>query len=186
MMRRLRSASSIPRPAGIDLLSQRRTTMATIHNPAAIAAPIGTYSHGVEVPPNARWLYVAGQIGLAKDGSVPATIEGQTEVAWRNIAAILAEAGMQVADIVKVNQYLTRLDHFAGYAATRTKILGQHRPASTLLVISSLVKPEYLVEVEVVAAKAMPTRAAAKKPARAGARKPIGKTHAAPKRARRR
>jgi enamine deaminase RidA (YjgF/YER057c/UK114 family) len=160
--------------------------MAKVHNPQSIAAPIGTYSHGVEIPANARWLYVAGQIGLAKNGMVPATIEGQTEVAWQNIAAILADAGMQLTDIVKVTQYLTRLDHFAGYAATRAKILGGHRPASTLLVISSLVKPEYLVEVEVVAAKATPTRAAAKRPARAGVRKPAGKRRAAPKRARRR
>jgi len=160
--------------------------MAKIHNPQSIAAPVGTYSHGLEVAPNARWLYVAGQIGLAKDGSVPATIEGQTEVAWQNIAAILAEAGMQIGDIVKVTQYITRLDHFPGYAAVRSRILGAHRPASTLLVISSLVKPEYLVEVEVVAAKATPARPSAKKPARTGARKPVVKKRPAAKRPRRR
>ncbi|MCZ7566270.1 MAG: RidA family protein [Burkholderiales bacterium] len=159
--------------------------MTKLHNPSRIAPPIGTYSHGAEVPPNARWLYVAGQIGLAKDGSVPATIEGQTEVAWQNVAAVLAAASMRVADIVKVNQYLTRLDHFPGYAAARARHLGDHRPASTLVVVSALVKPEYLVEVEVVAARAAPAAAArvrerAAPPAkRTAARKPA-------KRARRR
>jgi enamine deaminase RidA (YjgF/YER057c/UK114 family) len=137
-----------------------------IHNPPAIADPIGTYSHGVEVPPNARWLYVAGQVGIRKDGSVPPTIEEQTEIAWQNVVAILAAAGMKVTDLVKITQFLVNLEDFPRYAATRAKFLAGHRPASTGLVIRSLVKPEYLVEVEAVAAKAAAApRAAAKRPA---------------------
>jgi enamine deaminase RidA (YjgF/YER057c/UK114 family) len=134
-----------------------------IHNPPAIADPIGTYSHGIEVPPNARWLYVAGQIGMRKDGSVPPTVEAQSEVAWQNVVAILASAGMKVTDIVKMTQFLVNLEDFPKYAATRAKFLAGHRPASTGLVIRSLVKPEYLVEVEVVAAKAAPAPKAAKR-----------------------
>jgi enamine deaminase RidA (YjgF/YER057c/UK114 family) len=134
-----------------------------IHNPPAIADPIGTYSHGIEVPPNARWLYVAGQIGIRKDGSVPPTVEAQSEVAWQNVVAILASAGMKVTDIVKMTQFLVNLEDFPKYAATRAKFLAGHRPASTGLVIRSLVKPEYLVEVEVVAAKAAPAPKAAKR-----------------------
>lgn len=159
--------------------------MTKLHNPPTIAAPIGTYSHGAEVAPGARLLYVAGQIGLAKDGSVPPTIEGQTEVAWQNVTAILAAAGMRVADVVKVNQYLTRLEHFPGYAAARARFLGGHRPASTLVVVSSLVKPEYLVEVEVVAAKAA-AKAAAKRPGAKAAAKKAPRRTAAGRRPRRR
>jgi len=137
-----------------------------IHNPPTIADPIGTYSHGVEVPPNARWLYIAGQIGMRKDGSVPPTVEAQTELAWQNIVAILAAAGMKVTDIVKMTQFLVNLEDFPKYAATRAKFLAGHRPASTGLVIRSLVRPEYLVEVEAVAAKAAPApKAAARRPA---------------------
>ena len=137
-----------------------------IHNPPTIADPIGTYSHGVEVPPNARWLYIAGQIGMRKDGTVPPTVEAQTELAWQNIVAILAAAGMKVTDIVKMTQFLVNLEDFPKYAATRAKFLAGHRPASTGLVIRSLVRPEYLVEVEAVAAKAAPApKAAAKRPA---------------------
>jgi enamine deaminase RidA (YjgF/YER057c/UK114 family) len=142
--------------------------MKKIHNPQAIAAPIGTYSHGIEVPPNARWLHVAGQVAVRKDGLVPATIAEQTVVAWENVTAILASAGMQVSDIVKVNQYLTEPAHFPGYASARARFLGDHRPASTLVMISALVKPEFLVEVEAVAAKAGTTRKPAKRPQRAG------------------
>jgi enamine deaminase RidA (YjgF/YER057c/UK114 family) len=144
-----------------------------IHNPPTIADPIGTYSHGVEAPPNARWLYIAGQIGIRKDGSVPPTVEAQTEVAWQNIVAILAAAGMKVTDLVKITQFLVNLEDFPKYAATRAKFLAGHRPASTGLVIRSLVRPEYLVEVEAVAAKAA-AMAAAKRPAakkRAGAKR---------------
>jgi len=136
-----------------------------IHNPPTIADPIGTYSHGVEVPPNARWLYIAGQIGMRKDGSVPPTVEAQTELAWQNIVAILAAAGMRVTDIVKMTQFLVNLEDFPKYAATRAKFLAGHRPASTGLVIRSLVRPEYLVEVEAIAAKAAPAPKAAKRPA---------------------
>ena len=136
-----------------------------IHNPSTIADPAGTYSHGIEVPPNARWLYIAGQVGMRKDGTVPLTVEEQTEIAWQNIVAILADAGMQVTDLVKITQFLVSLDDFQKYAATRSKFLGTHRPASTGLIVKSLVRPNWLVEVEAVAAKAAPVPTAAKKPA---------------------
>jgi 2-iminobutanoate/2-iminopropanoate deaminase len=154
--------------------------MGKVHNPSSIAAPIGTYSHGIEVPPNARWLHVAGQVAVRKDGSVPATIEDQTVVAWENVTAILASAGMKVTDIVKISQYLTDPAHFPGYAAARKPYLGDHRPASTVLMISALVRPELLVEVEFVAAKAALARQAAKRTAGAKA----GKKRAAGKRRR--
>jgi 2-iminobutanoate/2-iminopropanoate deaminase len=145
--------------------------MLKAHNPRSIAAPIGTYSHGIEVPPNARWLHVAGQVAVRLDGSVPATIEEQTEVVWQNILAVLADAGMGIGDVVKITSFLTRFDNFQRFAQVRAKFLGSHRPASTLLVISSLARPEFLVEVEAIAAKASAPRnrtARAKKASRAG------------------
>jgi enamine deaminase RidA (YjgF/YER057c/UK114 family) len=145
--------------------------MLKAHNPRSIAAPIGTYSHGIEVPPNARWLHVAGQVAVRPDGSVPATIVEQTEVVWQNILAVLADAGMGIGDVVKITSFLTRFDNFQTFAQVRARFLGSHRPASTLLVISSLARPEFLVEVEAIAAKAPAPRnraARAKKASRAG------------------
>jgi 2-iminobutanoate/2-iminopropanoate deaminase len=153
-----------------------------IHYPSTIADPAGTYSHGVEVPPNARWLYIAGQVGMRKDGTVPPTVEEQTEIAWQNIVAILADAGMQVTDLVKITQFLVTLEDFQKYAATRSKFLGTHRPASTGLVVKSLVRANWLVEVEAVAAKAAPAPTAAKKPA---AKKPAATKRPAAKRKKR-
>ena len=66
---------------------------------------------------------------------------------------LLEKADMTVADIVKVTQYLTRADDIAAYATVRSRVLGQVRPASMLLVIPQLVWPEILVEVEIIAAK---------------------------------
>jgi len=141
--------------------------MLKIHNPKSVAAPIGTYSHGIEAPPNARWLHVAGQIGVRPDGSVPATLEEQTEVVWQNILAVLADAGMGIGDVVKITSFLTRFENFPKFAQVRAKYLGSHRPASTLLVISSLARPEFLVEVEAIAAKASAPAGPARRPSSA-------------------
>ena len=147
--------------------------MLNVHNPRSIAAPIGTYSHGIEVPPGARWLYVAGQIGVRPDGSVPASIEEQTELVWQNILAVLADAGMGIGDVVKITSFLTRHENFQRFAQVRARFLGSHRPASTLLVISSLARPEFLVEVEAIAAKAPAPKNPARRPTprRAGSAK---------------
>jgi 2-iminobutanoate/2-iminopropanoate deaminase len=125
-----------------------------MHNPATVAAPTGPFSHGVEVPPNARWLYISGQVGIAPDGTVPADLEGQAEQCWRNVKAILAAAGMGVEYLVKCTHFLTRADDVAAYNKVRARHLGEARPASTLLVVAALARPGLLVEVEAVAAKA--------------------------------
>jgi enamine deaminase RidA (YjgF/YER057c/UK114 family) len=123
------------------------------YNPSTIAPPAGRYTHGIEVPPGARWLYVSGQVGRAPDGSTPNTIGEQTENCFRNIAAILAEAGMSFADVVKFTVLLTRDSDIAGFREARDRVIGEARPASTLLVVSRLAQPESLVEIEAIAAK---------------------------------
>ena len=122
-------------------------------NPKTIAPPAATYVHGLEVPPNARLLFVAGQTGMRPDGSVPGSIEEQSDQVWRNISAILAEGGMGIGDLVKVTSFVTKAENLKQYGAVRDKYLGDHRPTTTLLVISGLARPEYLVEVEAIAAK---------------------------------
>ncbi|MBM3568136.1 MAG: RidA family protein [Alphaproteobacteria bacterium] len=125
------------------------------HNPPAIAQPIGgTYSHGLEVPANARTLYIAGQVGLAPDGKLGATLEDQAEQAWRNIEAILASASMAPTDLVKIVTYVIDPRYIQGAREVRARHLGTHRPASTLVVISGLADPKMLIEIEGVAAKA--------------------------------
>lgn len=125
----------------------------TIHN-IGVASQIGAYGDSIEAGPNLRWLITSGTPGLSTTGELPAEITGQAELAWEHIVSMLDQSRMTVSDIVKVTQYLTRPEDIPAYAKVRARFLGQSRPASMLLVIPQLVRPEFLVEVEVIAAKA--------------------------------
>jgi len=124
------------------------------HNPPGIAPPAALYVHGMEVAANARWLFVSGQIGVHPDGRPGQDAREQVEIVWRNIAAILADAQMRLADIVKVTTFATSPDQLPVLKEVRDRVLGGHRPASTLLIVAGLARPEWLVEVEVYAASA--------------------------------
>jgi 2-iminobutanoate/2-iminopropanoate deaminase len=128
--------------------------MANKNHDIGVARQIGTYSDAVEVPANARWLITAGTPGLAPDGHLPPDITGQAKSAWTHIVKCLEQAGMTVDDIVKVTQYLVHPADIAAYAKVRALFLGNARPASMLLVVPALVRAEFLVEVEVQAARA--------------------------------
>jgi 2-iminobutanoate/2-iminopropanoate deaminase len=93
-----------------------------------------------------------GNAGLSLTGDIPKDISGQAELAWGHIVKMLERAGMTGGDIVKVTQYLTRAEDVPAYAKVRRRYLGEARPSSMLLVVSELVWPQFLVEVEVVAA----------------------------------
>jgi enamine deaminase RidA (YjgF/YER057c/UK114 family) len=122
-------------------------------NPETIAPPQGAYSHAVEIPAGSNVLHVSGQVGVAPDGTVPSDFRGQAENAWFNLARILEHNGMGMADVVKVSQFLTRAEDMPAYREVRGKYLGDRQPASTLLIVAGLASPEFLVEVEIVAAK---------------------------------
>ena len=124
----------------------------TIHD-IGVARQIGTYSDAVEAPANARWLVTAGTPGLGMDGKLPADITGQAELAWTHIIAMLKRADMTVHDLVKVTQYLVRACDIPAYAKVRSHVLGDARPASMLLIVPGLVRPEFLLEIEACAVR---------------------------------
>jgi 2-iminobutanoate/2-iminopropanoate deaminase len=119
-----------------------------------VASQIGAYSDAIEAGSNLRWLITSGTPGLSTNGELPKDIAGQADLAWKHIARMLDRAGMTVADIVKVTQYLIRAEDIPAYAKVRSTFLRDARPASMLLVVPQLVRPEFLLEVEVIAAKA--------------------------------
>lgn len=125
------------------------------HNPETIAGPFGRYSHAVEVAPGVRWLHVSGQVGVKPDGSTAEGIEAQARTALENVRALLAGAGMATGDLVKMTVFVTDFRYADAYRAARDAVLGEDaRVASTLLAVTALAKPEWLIEVEAVAAKA--------------------------------
>jgi 2-iminobutanoate/2-iminopropanoate deaminase len=119
-----------------------------------IASQIGKYSDAVAVEPNLRWLVISGTPGLSTTGDRPGDIAGQARLAWEHIVRMPERAGMTTADVVKVTQYLTRPEDIPADAEVRTRFLGEARPASMLLVIPQLVRPDFVVEVEIIAARA--------------------------------
>lgn len=124
--------------------------------PPTIAPPFAAYAHGVEVPAGARLVVTSGQLALAADGSVPTGAEAQAALCFQNCAAILAQAGMGPADVIRINAFVTDRAHMPGYMSARdTWLKGLRRlPASTLVIVTGFTRPEFLVEVEVTAAKA--------------------------------
>ena len=122
-------------------------------SPAAIRAPFARYSHGLLVAPGARMLFASGQLGVAADDTVPEDIEAQAVLCFENIGAILAEAGMSLADVVRFNAFVTDRAYFPVYGAVRSRYVAGDAFASTLVVVSGFTRPEFKIEVEVTAAR---------------------------------
>jgi enamine deaminase RidA (YjgF/YER057c/UK114 family) len=120
--------------------------------PKTIRAPFARYSHGIEVPAGARLVFVSGQLGIDADDTIPEGVEAQAERCFANVAAVLAEAALELKDVVRINAYVTAREHLAGYMRVRDRLVGDPPPASTLMIVSGFARPEFLVEVEVVAA----------------------------------
>ncbi|WP_417310237.1 RidA family protein [Devosia sp.] len=121
-------------------------------SPPSIHPPFAPYSHGVELPPGARTVLCSGQLGITADGTIPPDCAGQAKVCFDNIFAILAEASMGPADIVKINAYVTGREHLKPYMEVRNGLFGDPLPASTLMIVSGFARPEFVVEIEAIAA----------------------------------
>jgi 2-iminobutanoate/2-iminopropanoate deaminase len=121
-------------------------------SPTDIRKPFARYSHGMEVGEGSRLVLCSGQLGIAPDDAVPSGVEAQAELCFDNIAAILGEAGLTLRDVVKLNAYVTGREHMAGYMAVRDRYVGDPPPASTLMIVSGFTRPEFVVEIEAIAA----------------------------------
>jgi|SRR5271166_3057393 len=124
-------------------------------NPTTIHPPFANYAHGVEVAPPSRMVFCSGQLGIGADGAVPEDVEGQARLCFRAIAAILGDAGMSLADLVRLNAYVSAAEHLKGYMKVRDEFVTSAPAASTLMVVQGFARPEFKVEVEAVAAKAV-------------------------------
>lgn len=122
-----------------------------IHDVGA-AKMIGRYSDAIEVEAGLRWLYSSGTPGILPPGELPEGIEAQTRIAWDYIMQMLERAGMTVNDLIKVTATLINAEDIPGYVKVRGEFLGDVRPAFMLQVVTQLIRPDVLVEVEIIAA----------------------------------
>lgn len=125
----------------------------TTFNPPSVRAPFGAYNHGLCIPPGASLLVTSGQLGIRPDDTIPADVTGQAEICFEAIGAILREADMSYEDVIRISGFVTRREDFADYMAVRDRFTGSIKPVSTLLVVGGFTRAEFLVEVEVTAAK---------------------------------
>ncbi len=121
--------------------------------PDTIAPPFARYSHGIKASSTGSIVATSGQLGLRKDGTIPATTREQADVCFANIDEILKSADMARDHIIRVNAYVTDRVHMAEYMQARDAYLAEVEvpPASTLMIVSGFTKPEFTVEIEVLA-----------------------------------
>jgi 2-iminobutanoate/2-iminopropanoate deaminase len=121
--------------------------------PAGIAPPAANYAHAVLSEAPTRLLHTAGVVAARPDGTVPDGVAEQADVVWANIGAILGEAGMEPADVVSITTYVVAGEPLAPIMAARDRFLGGQLAASTLVTVPALARPEWRVEIAVVAAR---------------------------------
>jgi 2-iminobutanoate/2-iminopropanoate deaminase len=121
--------------------------------PPSIRPPFANYSHAVEVPVGCRLLFASGQVGITKEDAIPDDAGAQTELCFEAIGAVLEAAGMGYADIVRIDAFVTDRAHLKAYMEARDRYVASPPPASTLMIVSGFSRPEFKVEVEIVAAK---------------------------------
>lgn len=114
-------------------------------------APFSRYSQAMRVSAGKDLVFVSGQVGVDTDGKLADSEKGQHEQCWRNILAILADQGLGAKDIIEMTVYITTSDGVPIYREVRDDMLDGHEAASTLLIISGLANPDWLVEIGVVA-----------------------------------
>lgn len=122
--------------------------------PPELAAPLARYVHAVAVDTPGRMLFASGQLAVARDGTVPEGIDAQCDLIFANLDAILRAGGMDRGDVVRVNAFVIARDDLKPYMAARDRWFAGHEPpASTLMMVSGFTRPEFRVEIEIVAAK---------------------------------
>jgi len=122
------------------------------HSPAeGIYPATDDYIHAIEVVAPQRFLFVSGTMGLDPEGQPGADLDSQLVLIWNNIRTILASADMSTDSIVRLTSYLRSADYAEANAAARIAALGTRR-IPTIAIIAETLSPDWLVEIEVVAA----------------------------------
>ena len=124
--------------------------MADAFDPPGVAVPFGIFSNAAWQPPG-RVLHVSGQVGVDADWNVAGDMVAQTRQTLENIQAILASAGGVMDDIVSVIVYVTEMEPLMDIHKVREEFFSKPYPASTLVQVAALVKPEFVIEISAVA-----------------------------------
>src|SRR3954447_2440218 len=121
-------------------------------NPPTLSKPTG-YTHIVEVTGPNRTIYISGQVAFDKDGKVVGAgdMKAQAEQVFKNLEAALTAAGAKFSDVVKMNSYTSDMSKVQAVRDVRARYFKDATPASTFVEVKGLIRPELLLEIEVVA-----------------------------------
>ena len=111
------------------------------------------YAQAVKVSGAQTVLYIAGQVAYDDSGGAAhaGDFKAQARAALAALKAQVEAGGGTMANIVKVNTYLTDIRHRADYGPIREEFFGRRRPAHTLVAVAALAQPEFLIEIEAIA-----------------------------------
>ena len=128
--------------------------MATIEKYAAKSVydpPV--YSQAVKVSGAQTILYISGQVDYDASGNCahPGDFAAQTRGVLAALKAQVEVGGGTMANIVKINTYVTDMRYRPEYAKLRTEFFGPKAPASTMVAVAALAAPEFLIEIEAIA-----------------------------------
>jgi len=123
--------------------------------PSQVAAPAGPWSAGVKTGPG-DVLYIAGCVAMDAHGSIVGAgdVTAQTHQVMRNFAAVVDAAGMSMADVVKITNFLVDVRDYPKVAEVRQLYLPEPYPASSMVQVTGLLYPGLLVEIEGIAVRA--------------------------------
>jgi len=116
-----------------------------------VSPPLGNYSHAIRV---GDLLFIAGQVAVDREGKLvgKGDAAAQTRQAMENIRNLLEAAGATFENVVKLNIYVTSMEERQAMARARLPFLKEPYPTSTLVEVKQLASPDFLVEIEAVAA----------------------------------
>ncbi|MEN9793162.1 MAG: hypothetical protein RL330_1240 [Actinomycetota bacterium] len=125
--------------------------------PPGMAPPAARYAHATLSSDTSRTLRTSGVVPIAPDGTVPGDIGEQARAVWRNLGLLLAEAEMSFVDVASIVTYVVAgpalADDLAAVMAVRDEVFAGHRAASTLVTVPALARPEWRVEISLVACR---------------------------------
>lgn len=120
--------------------------------PRGTAPPAANYSLAVATDGATRWVHTSGIVPIRHDGTVPTDVRAQAAAIWDTIGLLLDEADMDARNVVSVTTYAVPDQDLTAVMAERDRFMGDHRAASTLVIVAGLARPDWLVEISVIAA----------------------------------
>ena len=111
------------------------------------------FTQAIVVTGPAKTIYISGQIAFDKDGNLVGAgdMKAQAEQVFKNLEIALTAAGAKFSDVVKMNSYITDMSKAQAVRDVRSRYFAETSPASTFVQVAGLVRPELLLEIEVVA-----------------------------------